>query len=148
MTHRTNEMQTTFLSLPENEAFARVVTSAFAVQLSPTVSEIADIKTAVSEAVTNAIVHAYEGTRGMVTLRARLEDNVVYLEVEDFGRGIDNIEQAMEPFYTTQPEQERSGMGFAVMQTFMDQVEVESAPGSGTLVRMQKRIHTGCMIDA
>lgn len=144
MTYSTNEMQTTFLSLAENESFARVVIAAFAVQLSPTVSEIADIKTAVSEAVTNAIVHGYEGTRGMVTLRARLEEHSeIFIEVEDQGQGIDNIPQAMEPFFTTQPDQERSGMGFAVMQTFMDEVEVTSSPGQGTRVSMRKRIRSG-----
>lgn len=143
MNHRSNEMQTTFLSLPENESFARVVIAAFAVQLSPTVSEIADVKTAVSEAVTNAIVHGYAGTRGMVTLRAALEDSIIAIEVEDQGHGIADVAQAMEPFFTTQPEQERSGMGFAVMQTFMDDVEVTSAPGQGTLVKMRKRIRSG-----
>ena len=143
MNRHSNEMQTTFLSLAENESFARVVIAAFAVQLSPTVSEIADVKTAVSEAVTNAIVHGYAGTRGMVTLRAQLEGSVIAIEVEDHGTGIADVAQAMEPFFTTQPGQERSGMGFAVMQTFMDDVEVESAPGSGTLVRMRKRIRSG-----
>lgn len=138
-----NEMQTAFLSLAENESFARVVIAAFAVQLSPTVSEIADIKTAVSEAVTNAIVHGYEDTCGMVTLRASIRDNLLSIEVQDQGKGISNIQQAMEPFFTTHPEQERSGMGFAVMQTFMDELRVESTPGSGTTVRMSKRIHAG-----
>lgn len=139
-----NEMQTTFLSVAENESFARVVIAAFAVQLSPTVSEIADIKTAVSEAVTNAIVHGYEGTRGMVTMRAVIDDhNNLTVEVKDEGKGIPDVTQAMEPFYTTHPEQERSGMGFAVMQTFMDDLDVESTPGKGTLVRMRKRIHAG-----
>ncbi len=136
-----NEMVTTFLSLPENEAFARVVIAAFAVQLSPTVSEIADIKTAVSEAVTNAIVHGYAGTRGTVIMRACFcGRNTLQVEIEDSGRGIANVAEAMEPFYTTHPEQERSGMGFAVMQTFMDDVEVESTEGKGTLVRMRKKI--------
>lgn len=139
-----NEMETTFFSVAENESFARVVIAAFAVQLSPTVSEIADIKTAVSEAVTNAIVHGYEGTRGMVTLRASIRDKgLLTIEVEDKGRGIPNVSQAMEPFYTTHPEQERSGMGFAVMQTFMDDLSVSSVPGQGTVVRMQKRIMAG-----
>lgn len=138
-----NEMQTAFLSLAENESFARVVIAAFAVQLSPTVSEIADIKTAVSEAVTNAIVHGYEGTCGMVSLRASIQDSLLTIEVQDQGKGISNIEQAMEPFFTTHPEQERSGMGFAVMQTFMDELRVESVPGSGTTVRMSKRIRSG-----
>ena len=138
-----NEMKTTFLSVPENESFARVVVAAFAVQLSPTVSEIADIKTAVSEAVTNAIVHGYEGPRGMVTLHAVIEGRTLTVEISDQGRGIRNIPQAMEPFFTTHPEQERSGMGFAVMQTFMDDLTVKSTPGEGTSVRMRKRIRSG-----
>ncbi len=140
MTIKHNEMEVSFLSIPENEAFARVVIAAFAVQLSPTVTDIADVKTAVSEAVTNAIVHGYEGTRGMVTMRGRIDGTVLSIEILDRGKGISNIPQAMEPFFTTHPEQERSGMGFAVMQTFMDEVEVQSTPGSGTLVRMRKRI--------
>ena len=140
---RHNEMEVSFLSVPENEAFARVVIAAFAVQLSPTVAEIADVKTAVSEAVTNAIVHGYEGTRGMVTMRAIIDGSAIAIEIIDRGKGIPNVKQAMEPFFTTHPEQERSGMGFAVMQTFMDDVDVESAPGKGTIVRMSKRIHSG-----
>ena len=138
-----NEMQITFLSLAENESFARVVIAAFAVQMSPTVSEIADIKTAVSEAVTNAIVHGYEGCTGQVVMRARMDDRWLTVEIQDEGKGIANVEQAMKPFYTSHPEQERSGMGFAVMQTFMDDLQVESAPGKGTTVRMRKRIHAG-----
>lgn len=141
MSHH-NEMEIRFLSLPENEAFARVVIAAFAVQLSPTVSEIADIKTAVSEAVTNAIVHGYEGTRGTVILRASIDGTLLTIEITDKGRGIADIPQAMEPFFTTHPEQERSGMGFAVMQTFMDDLRVTSTPGQGTTVRMKKRILT------
>lgn len=139
---RHNEMEVSFLSVPENEAFARVVIAAFAVQLSPTVAEIADLKTAVSEAVTNAIVHGYEGTRGMVTMRAIIDGSAIAIEIIDRGKGIPNVKQAMEPFFTTHPEQERSGMGFAVMQTFMDEVDVQSTPGSGTSVRLRKRIHT------
>jgi len=141
--NRHNQMETTFLSQPENESFARVAIAAFAVQLSPTVSEIADIKTAVSEAVTNAIVHGYEGTRGMVTLRAAIDDRLLTVEITDQGRGIRDVQQAMEPFFTTHPEQERSGMGFCVMQTFMDELQVTSAPGEGTSVRMRKRIRSG-----
>ena len=138
-----NEMQISFLSLAENESFARVVIAAFAVQMSPTVSEIADIKTAVSEAVTNAIVHGYEGCTGNVVMRARMDDRWLTVEIQDEGKGIANVEQAMEPFYTSHPEQERSGMGFAVMQTIMDDLQVESSPGKGTTVRMRKRIHAG-----
>ena len=145
MRNRHNEMEVSFLSLPENEAFARVVVAAFAVQLSPTVAEIADVKTAVSEAVTNAIVHGYEGTCGMVEVRAVIDGATLSVEVADRGRGIANIPQAMEPFFTTHPEQERSGMGFAVMQTFMDDVEVASTPGSGTIVRMRKRMHADAL---
>lgn len=140
MTNRHNEMETSFLSVAENEAFARVVIAAFAVQLSPTMTEIADVKTAVSEAVTNAIVHGYEGMRGMVTMKARIDGQLLSIEIADRGKGIPNVQQAMEPFYTTHPEQERSGMGFAVMQTFMDEVEVHSVPGSGTIVILRKRI--------
>ena len=140
MINRHNEMEVSFLSLPENEAFARVVIAAFAVQLSPTISEIADIKTAISEAVTNAIVHGYEGRRGLVTMRAIIDGTILAVEISDRGKGIPNVKQAMEPFYTTHPEQERSGMGFAVMQTFMDEVEVQSIPGSGTSVKLRKRI--------
>ena len=139
--NRHNEMEVHFLSVPENEAFARVVIAAFAMQLSPTLAEIADVKTAVSEAVTNAIVHGYEGTCGTVTMRAMIDNASLSIEIMDRGKGIPNIAQAMEPFYTTHPEQERSGMGFAVMQTFMDEVDVQSTPGSGTSVRMRKRIH-------
>jgi stage II sporulation protein AB (anti-sigma F factor) len=134
-------MEVHFLSVPENEAFARIVIAAFAMQLSPTLAEIADVKTAVSEAVTNAIVHGYEGTRGTVTMRAMIDNASLSIEIMDRGKGIPNIAQAMEPFFTTHPEQERSGMGFAVMQTFMDEVEVRSTPGSGTSVCMRKRIH-------
>lgn len=142
-----NHMSLTFPSLAENESFARVAIAAFAVQLSPTLSEIADLKTAVSEAVTNAIVHGYEGTRGDILLRASYDERgEITVEIEDHGRGIADIALAMEPFYTTQPEQERSGMGFSVMQTFMDGLEVVSHPGEGTLVRMRKRILAGVRV--
>ena len=139
MSHH-NEMEVRFLSLPENEAFARVVIAAFAVQLSPTVSEIADIKTAVSEAVTNAIVHGYEGTRGTVILRASIDGTLLTIEITDKGRGIADIPQAMEPFFTTHPEQERSGMGFTIMETFMDSIEVQSEVGKGTRITMTKKL--------
>ena len=113
-----NSMVVTFPSLPENEAFARVVIAAFAVQLSPTVSEMADVKTAVSEAVTNAIVHGYEHQSGLVTLSATIDHaRTITVDVQDHGKGIADINQALEPFYTSHPEQERSGMGFSVMQT-------------------------------
>ena len=137
---RHNEMEVSFLSVPENESFARVVIAAFAVQLSPTMSEIADIKTAVSEAVTNAIVHGYEGTRGMVTMRARSDGAILAIEVMDQGKGIPNISKAMEPLYTSKPELERSGMGFAFMEAFMDKLLVESELGKGTCVKMTKNL--------
>lgn len=135
-----NQMRLEFAGCPQNESFSRVVISAFAVQLAPTIEEISDIKTAVSEAVTNAIVHGYEGTRGTVVLSATIDsEGLLIIEVEDFGQGIADLEQAMQPFYTSKPELERSGMGFAVMRTFMDALEVESTPGQGTLVRMRKQ---------
>lgn len=136
-----NQMTLEFLSLPENESFARVAVSAFAVQLDPTLDILADIKTAVSEAVTNAIVHGYGDRVGMVVIRTALDETgLMRIAVEDRGKGIEDIDQAMQPFFTTQPEKERSGMGFSVMQTFMDDVRVESAPGKGTVVYMEKRI--------
>ncbi|MBQ9197960.1 MAG: anti-sigma F factor, partial [Clostridia bacterium] len=132
-----NQMKMEFSSVPENEGFARVAVSAFAVQLNPTLDVLADIKTAVSEAVTNAIVHGYGDRPGLVTVTAILgADGVLDIAVIDQGRGIADIAQAMQPFFTTQPEKERSGMGFSVMQTFMDEVTVESVPGQGTTVRM------------
>ncbi|HIQ63453.1 MAG: anti-sigma F factor [Christensenellales bacterium] len=138
-----NAMRLVFDSRPENESFARVVISAFMVQLNPTLEQVADVKTAVSEAVTNAVVHGYPGgARGDITLSARLipEENMLEVEIADAGVGIADVRQALEPFYTTQPELERSGMGFSVMETFMDGLQVASAPGKGTRVKMQKRI--------
>ena len=136
-----NQMELRFLSLPENEGFARVAVSAFAVQLNPTLDVLADIKTAISEAVTNAIVHGYEDETGLVVITAALrDDGILEVSVTDTGKGIEDISRAMQPFFTTQPEKERSGMGFSVMQTFMDKVTVESVSGRGTTVRMQKRL--------
>lgn len=135
-----NQMELIFPSLAENEALARMAISAFLVQVNPTLSVVSEIRTAVSEAVTNAVVHAYGETSGRVILRAKLTDDLVEIEIEDFGRGIEDIQQAMQPFFTTQPDEERTGMGFALMQSFMDDVAVESCPGSGTLVRMSKRL--------
>ena len=136
-----NQMELKFLSVPENEGFARVAVSAFAVQLNPTLDVLADIKTAVSEAVTNAIVHGYEDETGLIVITASLrDDGILEVSVADTGKGIADISRAMQPFFTTQPEKERSGMGFSVMQTFMDRVSVESAVGQGTTVRMQKRL--------
>lgn len=133
-----NHMKLEFDSKSQNEAFARVVVAAFAAQLDPTLEEIADIKTAVSEAVTNAIIHGYEEEKGLVTVACTIEGNQIEIVVEDQGKGIADIPQAMEPLYTSKPELERSGMGFTVMETFMDQVHVYSEPGKGTQIRMVK----------
>lgn len=135
-----NQMELTFSALAQNEAFARMVISAFLVQVNPTLSIISEVRTAVSEAVTNAIVHAYREQSGRVVLRAKLDEEWIVVEVEDFGRGIADVEKAMQPFYTSQPDEERTGMGFSLMQSFMDDVKVVSAPDSGTLVTMKKRV--------
>ena len=139
-----NHMRLEFDARPENESFARVAVSAFTVPFNPTMDVLSDLRTAVSEAVTNAIVHAYEEKGGVIVLDAAIrQDGVMYLSVRDFGCGIADVEKAMQPFFTTQPEKERSGMGFSVMQSFMDGVQVESAPGEGTCVSMEKRILPG-----
>ena len=137
-----NRMEITFLSRAQNEAFARVAIAAFAVQLNPTLPEMADLKTAVSEAVTNAIVHGYRDREdGVVTLSAEYgESRMLEITVRDTGCGIRDVETAMQPFYSTGDGMERSGMGFCVMQTFMDAVEVNSIVGEGTTVFMRKRI--------
>lgn len=133
-----NYMKLEFISKSSNESFARVVVAAFASQLDPTIEEISDIKTAVSEAVTNAIIHGYEYGEGMVVVEARLGNNRIEITVEDFGKGIEDIDKAMEPFYTSKPNLERSGMGFTVMETFMDELKVESQVNKGTKVWMAK----------
>ncbi|MBR5547876.1 MAG: anti-sigma F factor [Clostridia bacterium] len=137
-----NRMELTFLSRAQNEAFARVAVAAFVVQLNPTLPEMADVKTAVSEAVTNAIVHGYAGREdGLVTLEASYDDaRVLSVSIADSGCGIRDVATAMLPFYSTGNGAERSGMGFCVMQTFMDAVEVSSVVGEGTTVLMRKRI--------
>lgn len=134
-----NYMKIEFDSKSQNEAFARVVVAAFASQLDPTIEEITDIKTAVSEAVTNAIIHGYENNMGMVTVTCRIDGNQLEIIIEDEGQGIDNVEQAREPLFTSKPQLERSGMGFTVMETFMDEVEVYSELEKGTTIRMVKK---------
>jgi len=124
-----------------NEGFARVAAAAFAAALDPTVEELADIKTAVSEAVTNAIIHGYEGKSGRVCMEMTANGNLLTVSVTDRGRGIADIKQAMCPLYTSKPHLERSGMGFTVMESFMDSLAVSSRPGEGTRVVMTKRIH-------
>lgn len=136
-----NKTEIRFLSLSGNEGFARAVASAFASQMNPSIEMLSDIRTAVSEAVTNAIIHGYEQrTDCMVLMRMTISDDELCIEVHDDGCGISDIELARKPFYTSKPELERSGMGFSVMEAFMDLVNVESVPGEGTTVRMLKRI--------
>jgi len=136
-----NEMRLDFPALPENEAFARLAISGFMLPLDPTMEQLADVKTAVSEAVTNAIVHGYGNGQGHVRMRAAYsEAGELEVEIADRGRGIEDVQRARQPFFTTAPGEERSGMGFTVMESFMDGVDVDSAPGSGTTVRMTKRM--------
>lgn len=135
-----NEMILEFESISSNESFARVVITAFIASLDPTIEELSDIKTAVSEAVTNCIIHGYENGRGKIRFICRIYDSTVYIEISDNGKGIDDIPKAMEPLYTTKPELERSGMGFAFMEAFMDELEVISYKGKGTTVKMNKKI--------
>lgn len=135
-----NEMHLEIPARSENESFARVVVGAFMARMNPTLEELSDVKTAVSEAVTNAIVHGYENGPGTIEINARVEGDEFRVEIIDRGRGIEDLQQAMEPFYTSQPEQERSGMGFTVMQTFMDALDVQSTLDRGTAVRMMKRV--------
>lgn len=139
----TNEMELLFDSKSVNEGFARVAVAAFMTQLNPTLEEVADVKTAVSEAVTNAIIHGYEKEIDKIRIRCRLEEQILYIEIEDHGKGIENVEQAMQPLFTSKPELERSGMGFSFMEAFMDEISVESELGQGTLVKMQKEIEKG-----
>lgn len=150
-----NEMQMEFDAISYNEGFARMAVAAFIAPLNPTMEEMADVKTAVSEAVTNAIIHGYgnlqgyvpgrmkcprEICSGKVRMHCRIERDVLFLEIEDDGQGIDNVERAMEPLYTTKPELERSGMGFAFMEAFMDELQVLSSPGRGCKVVMEKKL--------
>lgn len=135
-----NEMKLEFVSKSNNEAFARISVAAFAAQLDPTVEELADIKTAVSEAVTNAIVHGYENKEGTVKILCKLVGNSITIEISDAGKGIENIEMAKRPLYTSKPDLERSGMGFTIMENFMDEMEVQSIVGLGTKVIMKKVI--------
>lgn len=139
----TNEMELIFDSRSANESFARVTVAAFMTLLNPTVEEVSDVKTAVSEAVTNAIIHGYENEVHNIYIRCRTEEKTLYLEIEDRGKGIEDVGKAMEPLFTTKPEIERAGMGFSFMEAFMDKLEVESEPGKGTIVKMQKTIGRG-----
>lgn len=133
-------MKIIFESCSENEAFARTVVAAYITRLNPTLEELSDVKTAVSEAVTNCIIHGYENKKGDITMECTIHNNDISIVVEDYGKGIADIEKAMEPLYTTRPEWERSGMGFAFMEAFMDKLKVDSSPGKGTRVFMEKTI--------
>ncbi len=135
-----NEMRLEFESKSQNESFARTVVAAFAAQLDPTIEELADIKTAVSEAVTNSIIHGYADRIGIIKMHCIICANELTVEIADEGVGIENIERAMEPLYTTRPELERSGMGFSFMEAFMDELSVESTVGKGTIVVMKKKV--------
>ena len=140
MTRAENYVTLEFLSRSSNEGFARVAAAGFAAQLDPTLDELGDIKTAVSEAVTNAIVHAYPTTVGKVVLKARIcQGNVLEITVKDHGKGIPDIDKARQPMYTTGGE-ERSGMGFTIMESFMDKLTLRSVPGKGTSVTMKKKL--------
>lgn len=135
-----NEMKLEFISKSVNESFARISIAAFASQLDPTIEELADIKTAVSEAVTNCIIHGYEDKQGIVKIVAKLKENKIIIEISDQGKGIDNIDVAKEPLYTTKPNLERSGMGFTIMESFMNKIKIESIVGLGTKITMEKEI--------
>ena len=135
-----NKTRIEFSSHSVNESFARMTAAAFVSYLDPAVSDIADIKTAVSEAVTNAIIHGYEGTEGIVSMEISVSGRLVTFTVSDSGRGIEDVERAMTPLYTSKPDSERSGMGFTVMETFMDTLSVTSAPRRGTTVVMTKKL--------
>ena len=135
-----NEMKLEFISKSNNEAFARISVAAFAAQLDPTVDELADIKTAVSGAVTNSIIHGYEDTEGIVKVSCKIIGNSIVVEVSDNGKGIENVEEARKPLYTSKPDLERSGMGFTIMESFMDEIKIESILGIGTKVTMKKLI--------
>ena len=135
-----NQAAVQFLSRSSNEGFARTVAACFAAQLDPTLDELNDLKTAVSEAVTNAIIHGYEKKEGLVELFCAYAEKTIYIEVADLGEGIENISQAREPLYTSKPDLERSGMGFTIMETFMDRVRIESKKGNGTRIYMEKTL--------
>lgn len=140
-----NIMSLTILADTRNQAFARSVVAAFCTELNPTITELNDIKTAVSEAVTNCIVHAYDDNNfnNKIVIEGIIEEQIITVKITDFGKGISNIEQAMQPFFTTKDGEERSGMGFTVMKTFMDTLEVYSELNKGTQIVMKKTIANG-----
>jgi len=138
-----NKMELKFLAKSENEAFARITVASFISQLDPTMDELTDIKTVVSEAVTNSIIHGYENMdNGMIYLKVEIKDNEVTIMIQDQGRGISDLDLARQPLYTTKPEMERSGMGFTIMENFMDSVEIITAEGQGTTITLVKKLST------
>lgn len=142
-----NEMHLQFSALSQNESFARVTVAAFVAQLDPTLDELTEIKTVVSEAVTNAIIHGYENQPdGVVYISVQLYDGYIEMMIKDNGKGIPNIEEARQPLYTTKPELERSGMGFTIMENFMDEIEIISEVGKGTEVRLKKHLSKSKMV--
>lgn len=141
------EMKFEFDARSENESLARVVIAAFLTRLDPTLEQLQDVKTAVSEAVTNAIIHGYEENGGKIRMLATLEKGELKITIEDEGVGIEDIEQAMQPLFTTRPEGERSGMGFSFMEAFMDRVEVESSIGKGTTIHMYKSFQENILLQ-
>ena len=138
-----NHMSLQFSALSQNESFARVAVASFVAQLDPTMDELTEIKTVVSEGVTNAIIHGYENdSSGIVSIEVSIEDNMIELIIKDTGVGIENIEEAKQPLFTTKPELERSGMGFTIMENFMDELSIVSKKGEGTIVHLKKRVTT------
>jgi stage II sporulation protein AB (anti-sigma F factor) len=136
-----NRMSLEFSALSQNESFARVTVAAFIAQLDPTMDELTEIKTVISEAVTNSIIHGYENDpNGIVYITVAIEDNIVEMSIKDVGIGITDVEEARQPLYTTKPDLERSGMGFTIMENFMDEVEVLTQPGKGTEIRLKKQL--------
>lgn len=136
-----NEMYIEFSSVSENESFARVTVGAFIAQLDPTMDELTEIKTVVSEAVTNSIIHGYNNEPNhLISIKCTIQDDEIELTIKDTGIGIKNVDQAREPLYTSKPDLERSGMGFTIIENFMDKVEIISSPGSGTIIHMKKQL--------
>ena len=143
-----NEMHIQFSALSQNESFARVTVAAFITQLDPTMDELTEIKTVVSEAVTNSIIHGYENDpNGIVYISVILEDSYIDLTIRDEGKGIFDVEEARQPLFTTKPELERSGMGFTIMENFMDEIEIQSRPDSGTEIRLRKHLMKSKMLS-
>ncbi|MFJ5715665.1 anti-sigma F factor [Neobacillus novalis] len=142
-----NEMSLEFSALSQNESFARVTVAAFIAQLDPTMDELTEIKTVVSEAVTNAIIHGYENNpNGIVYIQVSIEDSLIDITIKDSGKGIVDVEEARQPLFTTKPDLERSGMGFTIMENFMDEVEVLTQPGRGTEVKLRKHLNSSKML--